>query len=197
MRILARYFALTLALSAFLSLQGQEPTKEDAQPYLEKQTGLKFPPQIDRLKFDSSKEFGDPRLGVGLRYRSPESLHIDAIIYNQGLKTIAADPSNPQVKEEADRALRDIQTAADRGLYKDLKVAGREVVPLSKVKGAPTAHKLLLSFTLTEVPRESCLYLFAYKNHFVKVRATWLPDSKEASEKDVAALLAWFAAELK
>jgi hypothetical protein len=169
---------------------------KDGEPYVEQQTGLTFPKTIERLKFDSAKDFGDPKLGIGIRYRSPEGLLIDAIIYNQGLKAIAADPTEPRVKQEADQALKDIETAAERGFYKDLKVIGREVVPLTK-GGAPQAHKLSLSYTLSEKPRESYLYLLVHKNHFVKVRATWFPAAKEDGTKDVATFMTWLAGEMK
>jgi hypothetical protein len=169
---------------------------KDGEPYVEQQTGLTFPKTIERLKFDSAKDFGDPKLGIGIRYRSPEGLLIDAIIYNHGLKMIAADPADARVKQEADQALKDIETAAERGFYKDLKVIGREVVPLTK-GGAPQTHKLSLSYTLSDKPRESYLHLLVHKNHFVKVRATWFPEAKEAGTKDVASFMTWLAGEMK
>ena len=191
--------ALVLSVGALQQLTAQETPKEETpgSSYLDKQTGIKFPAKIGNLKFDSAKDFGDPKLGVGIRYRSPDALQIDAIIYNLGLKTIPADPADPTVKQQADQALGDIEAAAERGLYKDLKVISREVVPLSKAKGAPQAHKLSLAFTLSEKPRESCLYLLVYKDHFVKIRATWFPATKEASEKDVAGMVEWLAGEMK
>jgi len=195
-------FSCALVLFCSLSSSSQtsaqeKPQEEAASSYTDKQTGLKFPEKIGNLKFEGAKDFGDPKLGVGIRYRSPDGQNIDAIVYNLGLKTIAADPADPRVKQEAEKALKDIETAAERGLYKDLKVISREVVPLSKAEGAPKAHKLSLGFTLSDKPRESCLYLLAHKDHFIKIRATWFPATKEASEKELAGLLEWLAGEMK
>ena len=180
---------------AFASSLFAQEAKDDS--YTDQQTGLKFPATVERLKFDSAKDFGDAKLGVGIRYRSPEGLLIDAIVYNLGLKSIAADPADPRVKEEADRALVDIKTAAEKGFYKDLKIISNEVVPIAKGDAAPKAHKLSLSFALADKPRESTLYLLVYKNHFIKVRATWFPAEKDAGAKDVAAFLTWLATEMK
>lgn len=189
---------LVWSLNWVPATSAQEIPREEAPAtgYADKQTGLRFPATIGNLKFDSAKDFGDPKLGVGIRYRSPDALQIDAIIYNLGLKTIPADPADPTVKQQADQSLKDIETAAERGLYKDLKVISREVVPLRKAADAPKAHKLSLSFTLSEKPRESCLYLLVYKDHFVKIRATWFPETKEASEKEIAGLVEWLAREM-
>ncbi|WP_254513135.1 hypothetical protein [Anatilimnocola floriformis] len=184
-------FAFTLAHT---SLYAQE-AKPDS--YTDLQTGLKFPSTIERLKFVSKADYGDVQLGVGIRYRSPEGLRIDAIIYNLGLKTIAADPADPRVKEQVEEALSGIKLAAEKGLLKDLKVISNEVVPIAKGDAAPKAHKVLLSFTLAEEARESALYLFVYKDHFIKVRATWFPEEKKASREDVAAFLTWLSAEMK
>jgi hypothetical protein len=187
-------------VGASLARAQQPPPKDpiaEAEPYLDKQTGLTFPVTIGKLKLDGTKDYGDPKLGVGIRYRLGASMHIDTIIYNLGKEKITSDIDGPELKEQVDSSVDNIKTYAEKGFYQDLQLHAPKVVPLSAAEGAPKAHKVSCVFTLAGKPRESCLYLFVYKNHFVKVRATWELDTKDASVKELDGLMEWLGGKIR
>lgn len=193
-----RTFALTCLIPIFLasSVQAQDaPKKSDPNKvsYTDKQTGLEFPAEIGKLKFSATKDYGDPKLGVGIKYKIDESLIVDVIIYNLGIEKIPQDLEGTDLKQQVDHSVENIKTYSEKGFYRDLQLQAAKIVPLSPAEGSPKSHLVECAFTLADIPRESRPYVFPYKNHFVKVRATWALAEREVSEKEVDRLLAWLA----
>lgn len=164
---------------------------EGEEPYQDKQTGLTFPKAVGNLNLVATKTFDEERLGVAIRYQHGDSMWIDAIVYNNGLSTIPSDPEAKVVQENLEGVIGDVESAAAKGFYTGLKLESRTVVGLSKREGAVKANRVLFSFGADGVRMKSCLYFLAYKNHFIKVRATWDDDAKVESEKELEGFVKW------
>lgn len=190
-----RIVTLVLAVASIVfgsvvsNVRAQQPESgvgKTSQPYTEKQTGLTFPQQIGKLTLDQPHEFSEKRLGVGIRYKRDEALAIDTIIYNNGLAQISRDLKSEEVQAQLDEATRNIQES-----YPSLTIESCELVRLSKDANAPSAHKLLCAFGSADQRLGTCLYLFAYNNHFVKVRTTWAGDPKDGVPHELNEYVRW------
>jgi hypothetical protein len=157
-----------------------------SRPYAEKQTGLTFPQQIGKLTLDQPHEFSEKRLGVGIRYRRDKALTIDTFIYDNGLAKISPDLKSEEVQAQLDEATRNIQQS-----FPGLTIESRELVRLSDDANAPSAHKLLCAVGSADQRLGTCLYLFAYNNHFVKIRTTWAGNPKDGVPQELNEYVRW------
>jgi hypothetical protein len=186
---LGAVLAVSGAMAAHAEAPDAPPEKE--APYLEKQTGIAFPAAIGDLERGAVKDFPEPGLGVGVTYKAGSVLAVNLFVYDQGLKEIPSDPGSEAVRKQADKALEDIRTVAKQGLYPNLAVTSRGVVPLTEDDKGPKAQRVVLSFGPEGGPCTSYIYVAAYRNRFVKLRYTY-PDSARAdAEKNLAALTRW------
>jgi hypothetical protein len=125
-------------------------------------------------------DYGDPRLGASIAYHA-DGLTITVYAYDQGRPTIADGLADPVVQEAFQMAKRDIQAAAQRGDYSDVRL-------LSEGRG--TFHQreatLLAKYELTrqKEPDEglkvfSEIHVFGAWNHIFKLRISGKLDAQE------------------
>ncbi len=146
------------------------PAKVAGTTWREPHTGIRFPTSIGELRHRSVRHFGG-RLGVRVRYETKGYGWIDIYVYKGGFTTIPPGPSSVAVEHAFKVALKNIQRLADIGRYRQLVVMGK--VPQRLTPGGPWVLSRRLTYTSGGVAHDSYLYLTAFKNHFIKVRAAF------------------------
>jgi hypothetical protein len=156
---------LLFLLLAFLTagfLQAKESPKEILE---------RLPQEIAGIRKGEIHDYGDARLGFSVAYDAP-GLVITAYIYDLGQSTIADGLDDPIVKDAFAGAKREIQVAADRGAYSDVKVLG---------DGRGTFHGRELTLSAKyELTRQqgrdaglrvfSEIHIFGARNQIIKLR---------------------------
>ena len=165
----ARAFAAFAALFFFATF-GQPAKAQTAISYY----GFEFPLRIGPLTRGDVTDFEKTKagLGYGIRY-SGEGLRVDIFVYNLGKRSISWDVFHADQKQEFDSAVRDVQRAKERGLYRDVK-EGREFESPS-VKNPFFWCKAFVIDRGEGRVEDSSLCLGARSNTFVKVRIGMTP----------------------
>lgn len=132
----------------------------------------------------------DPALGYSIGYQSEEGGRVTIYVYNGGLKSIPNDINSEVVKEEIERAKSEIFQIGKMGLYQGVREVKFETVTLGGAKGKVKSLRSLLYFKVKGEEMDSEIYLFSYKNNFIKIRATRPKSDNGAENKAFMNLLA-------
>jgi hypothetical protein len=166
-------------------------------PLFENEQSL--PQRIGLLHYREVIHFDDKRLGVQVRYASPDGVKADVYLYDLGMTGIPSDIMSPIVQEFFKEACGDVFTAAKRGMLLDLEVKTSQYLYLPS--GAPIPMYLWATFYYRQAPgpstnyegmRYSHLALRTDKGYINKVRYTY-PDigDENASLGLIAFLMDW------
>ena len=147
-----------------------------------------FPEVEDWQKGDEVK-YPTPELGYSVTYESTEGGRVTVYVYNGGLKKIPDGVDDQIVKNEIERAKNEIIQIGKAGLYQGVKEVKNETVTLGGASGKVKALRSLFYFKVRGEAVDSEIYLFGYKNNFIKIRST-RPKSEGAQNAMVASLLA-------
>jgi hypothetical protein len=143
---------------------GEKPaTLEDA--------GILFPDIEDWTKSEVVN-YPDPSLGYSVGYSSTEGGRVTIYVYNGGLKNISADLSDKAIREQIERAKNELVEAGKAGYYTEVKEIKNDTVTLGGASGKVKALRSLFHFKVRGTEVDSEIYLFSYKNNFIKIRAT-------------------------
>jgi hypothetical protein len=154
-------------------------------------------PDVKGFEKQKPNTFKDTNLGYSVSYIS-ENLVVVVFVYNLGLKEIPVGPNSDAVKAEMYESLLALEANKKTGRYKALSPLDEGVVPFGSSKTAPQLRRKRYEIEITkEGPAFAELYVTSYKNHFIKIRATYPRDEKTKSEKAIATLLDALSQELK
>lgn len=146
-------------------------------------------PEVENWEKSSPQTFPVAELGYAVNYSSETAGRVTVYVYNAGLKTISADISDKRVKEEIEKTKRELRMVAEAGVYENLKEIKSETINLKGKTGLKSLYALF-TFNVKGSALTSEIYLFTYKNHFIKIRATRPKESGEPGNKELAKLLA-------
>jgi hypothetical protein len=151
--------------------------------------GIEFP-EIKDWERDSITTFPDPALGYSIGYESDEGGRVTIYVYNGGLKKIPQDINEKVIKEEIERAKNEIIQIGKMGIYQGVKELKNDTVTLGGASGKVKALRSLFYFKVKGEEVDSEIYLFSYKNNFIKIRSTRPKSEKGTENKAILNLLA-------
>lgn len=154
-------------------------------------------PDVKGLDRKPPNVFKDKRLGYSVLYVA-EGTTVIVFVYNLSLPAIPTGPDADAVKAEMYESLLAVEKGRATGRYKSIQPLDEQVIPFGTSKTAPQVRRKRYEVEIAkEGPAVTELYLTGYKNHFVKIRATYSTDDKAKGEKRVADLLDALGKELK
>ncbi len=152
-------------------------------------TSIVFP-DVEGWEKGDKATYPSAELGYSIPYQSETAGSVTVYIYNAGLKAIADGITDKTVKSQRTQAEGDIKAYGDQGYYQDVKLIKSDTVTLG---GSRTALYSLFSMKVRGTEMDSEIYLFGYKNNFVKIRATRPKGKNGASNAEVTKLLSALA----
>ena len=152
----------------------------------DKESKIKFP-EVEGWK---KSEVKNPMAELGdiVHYDSDEG-RVTVYFYNGVLKNISDDIKSGTLKSEMENAKNGIRQLGEMGLYQNVKEVKSDTVTLGGASGKVKALHSLFSFSAKGQELVSEIYLFGYKNNFVKIRAS-RPKDAGTENKAFAGLLA-------
>ena len=170
------------------------------QEWIEKQTGLAFPAKLAGLTRSRVQTYGQQALGVSVGYSGEQLLKTDVYVYNKGIKEIPDGVDSKVVKDEIQQCVAEIKKMEQMGYYSSVA----ELASSIRVFGEDNGQKKALcrSFVYQEerrtgvpspVKRKSYLLLTGYKNHFFKIRFTFLIEHEATGEQSLESFLSEIA----
>jgi hypothetical protein len=179
-----------LALAALVVLVG--PARSDDLP------GPKIDwPEVKGLDRQKPNLFKDKALGYSVGYLGDGTI-ITVFVYDLGRDKIPDGPNSDVVKAEMYESLLALEANKATGRYKSLQPIDEKVLPLGTSKGALEVRRKRYE---VEIAKEGAalteLYVTGYKNHFIKIRATYPAENKEKAQKALDDLLDALGKELK
>jgi hypothetical protein len=171
--------------------QDKSPDKADKAaksdtPSADKESKVEFP-DVEGWK-KSVVRNPVAELGDMIHYDS-DAGRVTVYFYNGGLKNISDDIKSATLKDEMANAKNGIYQLGEMGIYQNVKEVKNDTVALGGASGKVKALHSLFNFSAKGQELVSEIYLFGYKNNFVKIRAT-RPKQADAENKAFADLLA-------
>ncbi len=166
------------ALTAFGQDGGSPAGKPDNQAKVRTDSDLFFP-EVEGWERSERTTYPDANLGYSYGYQSQEGGTVTVYVYNGGNRSIADDLNDKVVRGEFERAKNDVLMVGKAGVYQDVKVVRSSVETIGT---STKCHFGVLTFTVRGVKVHSEIYLFSYKNNFIKIRATRPIDKAESDQ---------------
>ena len=213
MRIVFKYTILTIFAALFLmpalvsaqtdnpgsargrTTEGTTRKTEEKQIPLEKsnQTDgsveLVFP-EVENWERGELRTYPNEALGFSVPYISEEGGIVTIYVYNAGLSSIPNDINDKVVKGEIERAKNEIIQYGKMGVYEGVREIKSDTITLGGANGKVRALRSLFYFKIKGDEVDSEIYLFSYKNNFIKIRATRPKAVNGAENKALVELLA-------
>ncbi len=131
-------------------------------------------PDIDGWEKGEIKRFPRKELGYMVNYESREGGRITVYVYNPGLKNIPNGFESRVVKEEVKNAEQGLYIFEERGYYKNVKKIKEDTISFNGQSDGIISRRSLFNFSADGDDLTSEVYVFGYKNQFIKFRATRL-----------------------
>lgn len=133
-------------------------------------------PDVDGWEKSDVTTFPTAALGYSVSYNSTEGGRVTFYVYNGGLQKIPESLTGPVV-DQMKNAKAEIAAVADAGYYQNVREVRTGKIMIGGAEGREALYALY-TFAANGVGLESEIYLFVYKDHFIKVRATRPPTPK-------------------
>ncbi|HJZ53819.1 MAG TPA: hypothetical protein VKE74_02615 [Gemmataceae bacterium] len=147
-------------------------------------------PEVDAFEKQPVKVYDEPGLGWSVSYRGSGSV-VTFYVYNMDRDEVPDGPDSDAVKAEMLDVLSAVEAGKASGHYKTLTPVKDGVASLGSGK---TARKFRFKRYEVEMakggPAITEAYLTGYKNHFVKLRTTYLAEGKAEAEAELKDLYA-------
>lgn len=129
-------------------------------------------PVVEGWEQGDKATYPSAELGYSIPYQSETGGIVTVYVYNGGLTKIPDGIDDSSVKNEIKKAENDIKAYGEAGYYQDVKLIKSETVTLGGTGGSLKALYSLFSFKVRGAAVDSEIYLFGYKDQFIKIRAT-------------------------
>jgi hypothetical protein len=163
------------------------------------ETGIVFPARLGGMVCRGMDRYGQQELGVSVRYEGAHLLKTDVYLYNMGLKVIPNGVDSDAVRNHFEGVTQDVFAAQRQGLYSSVVEIGSGTTLIGSPKEGLRALYKCFEYYQNPSPgivsterRRSYLVLTAYRNHFLKIRLTFLTNTEQYGE----AMLKRFLADL-
>jgi hypothetical protein len=192
MRMIFRFTVLAIFCSLFLlqtTATAQPPGGKSESSKTTTRTEIEFP-DIDGWEKGEIQKFPTAALGYSIGYQSNYGDIITIYVYNGGQTKIPNDINDKILKNEIEKAKNDIIQAGKAGYYENVKEIKNDTVTLGGADGKIKALHTLFNFKLRGQDVDSEIYLFGYRNNFIKIRATRPKAEKNTENKFLTSFLA-------
>lgn len=190
---------LTIFVLSSLSLSAQNPQPDSGKGSVKPSPAVKPTPdepvsskitfpEVDGWNRDEPYKYPTADMGYSVNFDSPTNGRVTLYVYNGGYAKIPNELTG-LVKEELEAAKAGIQAAVDAGIYSNLKESKMETVMLGGTKGKVSALRSHFTLTREGTKLNSDIYLFPYKNNFIKLRVTRPASTDKALDDSFANLL--------
>jgi hypothetical protein len=154
-------------------------------------------PDIKGMDRQKPNMFKDKALGYSVSYLGDVTV-ATVFVYNLDLDKIPTGPNSEVLKAEMYESLVALEANRKSGRYKSISPLDEAVIPFGTSKAAPQIRRKRYEVEIAkEGPAITELYATGYKNHFIKIRATYPADEKSKGEKNMTDLLNALGKELK
>jgi len=133
-------------------------------------------PDVDGWEKSDVTTYPTAALGYSVGYSSPEGGRVTFYVYNGGLQKIPESLTGP-VADQMKNAKAEIAAVADAGYYQNVREVRTGKITIGGAESREALYALY-TFAANGVGLESEIYLFVYKDHFIKIRATRRPTPK-------------------
>ena len=133
--------------------------------YIHPVTGIVFEDRIGELKKIDVDVYDDPRLGIAARY-SAIGIASTIYVYTLGVESISSEPFSYEILDQFYQTENDVMN-----IHKDANISISEVVELGD-KNKLVLHEKF-EFIEDNIKKYSHLYIWGYKNNFVKIRFSY------------------------
>ena len=147
-------------------------------------------PDIENWQRGEIRTYDDPSLGYSVPYTSRDGSSVSVFVYNGGYGKIADGINDKPVKDEMASIRTRLLKLGEAGLYQGVKEVVSDTVTLGGANGNIKALHSLFYFKLQGVEVDSDIYIFGYKNNFIKIHSTRPSAKGGAVSKNFANLLA-------
>lgn len=185
-------FAFIAIVFAVVGVNGQGTGAKPAPTPLAKpsaNTTILEAPEVDGWERGDKQTFPTAELGYSYGYESEDGGRVTLYVYNGGRKSIPSELTGI-VNQELQQAKSDIKAYEEMGYYKDVKMEKDETITLGGSPGKVKALHTFMTFSSNGLKLDSEIYIFAFRNHFIKIRATRPSANKAAAKPVMDALLA-------
>ena len=144
-----------------------------AEPFRHAPSGFECPAEVAGFALSGVHDYeADHRgLGISCRYILQNELYADIYIFNNGLASVPADITHPVVVQLRDQTLKEIEKfAQSRG--ERTRVVDETVLKVETPRGAVSILYDALVITAPGGTRNTWLWLWTARNHFIKIRMT-------------------------
>lgn len=172
------------------NLLAQETTvKQNAVASVNEKEKINFP-EVEGWKKGKVLEYPFEDMGnvVTVSYTSEKGGKVTIYVYNSGHTAIPNDISNDIFTVEMANARDALLEMQKRGYYRDLKETISEEAIIGGQKGKVNALHSVFIYTEKDESNQSEIYLFPYKNNFIKIRAT-RPNRDSGKQNEAVAKL--------
>lgn len=190
----ARYLLIPL----FCLLSGSLCWAADPS-WVHDETGIVFPARLGGMVGRGMDRYGQQELGVSVRYEGAHLLKTDVYVYNMGFKAIPNGVDSDVVRNHFGSVTQDVFAAQRQGLYSSVVEIGSGTTLLGSPKEGLRALYKCFEYYQNPSPgivsterRRSYIVLTGYRNHFLKIRLTFLTNTEHYGE----AMLKRFLADL-
>ncbi|MBN1673306.1 MAG: hypothetical protein JXR37_19830 [Kiritimatiellae bacterium] len=179
-----------LLLTACLLAPALDAEEQAPAPYRHAATGLVFPLELGGLSQSGVVEYEkeQPGLGISVGYHGAV-LTATLYLYTMGEKRIADGVGSDPVKTHFSHVVQDVFRAQERGYYEDVIKLFEGNTALGSAADGPDLLCASLMLKLRNQDRLSRVCLMGYKNHFFKIRFTYLAAAKERAEAELEAFM--------
>lgn len=186
MKLIIRHTLFAFMIGLLLLQAGVDAQDESAQggePASTKSDNSKFTfPEVEG--WENSEVMNTP-VGDMVNYDSEEGGRVTLYFYDGVLKEIPNDKRENILKDEMTGAKLGILQLGEMGIYKNIKEAiTDETIMLGGKSGKVKSLHSLLYFSARDTDLVSEIYVFSYKDHLFKIRAS----RAKSKEKDNKAL---------
>lgn len=133
-------------------------------------------PDVDGWEKSDVTTYPTAALGYSVGYDSPEGGRVTFYVYKGGLEKIPESLTGP-VADQMKNAKAEIAAVADAGYYQNVREIRSGTITIGGAEGKEALYTLY-TLSANGVGLESEIYLFVYKDHFIKIRATRRPTPK-------------------
>jgi hypothetical protein len=147
-------------------------------------------PDVDGFEKQPTKRYEEPGLGWSVAYRGSSSV-VTFYLYNMDRDEIPDGADSDAVKAEMLDVISAVEAGKGAGVYKSLTPIKDGVTSLGTGKTAKKFRFKRYEVEMAKAGRAITeVYLTGYKNHFVKLRVTYLAEGREDAEVELKDLYA-------
>lgn len=146
-------------------------------------------PEVENWEQSEVTTYPQAALGYSVSYDREGGSRVTVYVYNGG-RTSIPDKLDGPVADQLASAKEEIKMVAEMGVYKNVKETKSNVKTLAKTGGKIAVVHAAYTLEARGTKLNSSIYVFPFKNNFIKLRITSPIETDESFEADMDALLA-------